>query len=529
MNASSGTTPTRRQAVAEILLVFAVFCLQGAWPVPDVNEPYYLGKAIHFWNPDWAPGDFFLESADAHHVFCVTYGWLSLWLPPLALAWFGRLVTWGLMAWAWRRLSFALVPRRWLSILTAGLFVCLLERCHMAGEWVIGGVEAKGFAYVLVLLGLEALVRGRWNRMWLLFGGAAAFHVLVGGWSAVAASIAWIAQGKGRPPLRSMWLALVGGLVLSLPGLVPSVMLTWGVEPELVGRANRIYVFGRLSHHLASAYFPAIYVCRFLLLAAVLLVLERITPPDGGRRRLRTFVVGAVLIAATGMAVNFLVPFDEALAAGLLRFYWFRLSDVAVPLAVSLVGTRFVLHALAVRPRLGKLALAVVLLVAGLHVGWYGLIRCVPHPPRGVRLASQAADRRAGLATYAAWRRACDWVGQPGNVPADARFITPVMSQTFKWYTGHSEVATWKDVPQDARSIVRWWGRLQDVYATGSREPGRQWCESLGQLGSWRLWWLAAKYEADYVLTWRWPEVNLEVVYENELYVVYRLTNPAKP
>ena len=47
----------------------------------------------------------------------------------------------------------------------------LIERFHMAGEWVIGGVEAKGFAYVLVFLGLEAVVRNRWNRAWLLLGG----------------------------------------------------------------------------------------------------------------------------------------------------------------------------------------------------------------------------------------------------------------------------------------------------------------------------------------------------------------------
>jgi len=528
-NGSSSVTPTRRQVVTEIAAVFAVFFLQGAWPVPDVNEPYYLGKAIHFWNPDWASGDFFLESADAHQVFCFAYGWLSIWLAPLILAWFGRLLTWGLMAWAWRRLSFAVVPRRWFSILTAALFVCLLERCHMAGEWVIGGVEAKGFAYVLVLLGLEALVLGRWNRMWLLLGGASAFHVLVGGWSVVAAAIAWIGQGKGRPPLRSMWLALLGGLLLSLPGLVPSVMLTWGVEAELVRRANVIYVFARLPHHLAPAYFPAIHVCRFLLLAAVLFGFELITPLDGRRFRLRMFVVGALLIAAMGMGVNVLVAFDAALAAGLLRFYWFRLSDVAVPLAVSLVGARFALHVLRIRPRLGKAALAIVVLVAGLHAGWNALNRCAAHPPRGVRVASGGADRAAQLAIYSAWRRACDWVAQPANVPAGARFITPVMSQTFKWYTGHSEVATWKDVPQDARSIVCWWERLQQVYTTGSGKPGQRWCQSLGQRGAWRLRWLGAKYEADYVLTRRWPRLELEVVYENEFYIIYRLTDRREP
>ena len=189
-------------ALIEIALIFAVFCIQGAWPVPDVNEPYYLGKAIHYWNPDWLRGDFFMESADTHKVFYFTFGWLSLWLSPVALVWTGRIVTWLLLAWAWRRLSVAVVPRPWYSVLTAALFVCLMERCHMAGEWVIGGVEAKGFAYVLVFLGLEALVRNRWNRALLLFGAAAAFHVLVGGWAAVAAGMAWLWLIKPRPAGR---------------------------------------------------------------------------------------------------------------------------------------------------------------------------------------------------------------------------------------------------------------------------------------------------------------------------------------
>ena len=80
---------------AEVGLVFLVFFIQGAVPVPEVNEPYYLGKAIHFWNPHWAANDFFLNTADCHKVFYVTFGWLALWLAPPALAWVGRLLTWG--------------------------------------------------------------------------------------------------------------------------------------------------------------------------------------------------------------------------------------------------------------------------------------------------------------------------------------------------------------------------------------------------------------------------------------------------
>ena len=38
-----------------------------------------------------------------------------------ALAWTGRLITWWLLAWSWRRLSFAVLPRPGWSILTAAI------------------------------------------------------------------------------------------------------------------------------------------------------------------------------------------------------------------------------------------------------------------------------------------------------------------------------------------------------------------------------------------------------------------------
>ena len=167
--------------------------------MPDVNETVYPAHMKHAWDPAWAPGDPYLQSADAHGVINGAIGWLSLFLPLPAFSWVGRILTWWLLAWSWRRLSFALVPRPWWSVISAGLFVCLQERCQMAGEWVIGGLESKGFAYVLVFLALEMLVRGRWNAMFGLLGAASAVHVLVGGWSAIAAGIAWLVSGRDSP------------------------------------------------------------------------------------------------------------------------------------------------------------------------------------------------------------------------------------------------------------------------------------------------------------------------------------------
>jgi hypothetical protein len=543
----------------EIALVFAVFCVLGAWPVPDVNESHYLGRAIHFWNPDWAHGDFFLESADTHKVFYFTFGWLSLLLGPAVLAWTGRLLAWLLLAWSWRRLSIAIVPRPWYSVLTAAVFVCLTERCHMAGEWVIGGVEAKDFAYVFVFLGLEAIIRNRWNRGLLLFGAAAAFHVLVGGWAVVAAGVAWLRlRCRGRPncdtpPLRLLWPGLLGGLLLSLPGLWPSLALDWGVDAQIAHRAHEIYVFERLPHHLVLAGMHREFIARFALLCLLWLLLgtweKRARLPETqqvGICYLRAFITGAVAITLAGAAINLLIYLgDRGLAADLLRYYWFRLSDVLVPLGVALEGVALAVglaaggtdtHDVADitnapqvqsggtqrsrwRRTLGLFRyrwLALLLLLAGYHLVDRVLDYINSQQPRSHKID--------GMEDFEDWREICEWVATSGKIPPGARFLTPRMAQTFKWYTGHSEVATWKDIPQDATELVQWWARLQDLYATGLPPPQPRWRLTLTDLSAERLRKLGTKYGADYLIDERSDSPpDLPLTYGNERYGIYRL------
>jgi hypothetical protein len=503
-----------RRTWLEIGLVLLVFVVHAAWPVPDVNEPHYLGKAIHYWNPDWVGDDFFLDSADTHKVFYFAYGWLSLVLPPVAFAWAGRLITWALLAVAWQRFSYAVVPARWWSVLTAALLVTLVEHAHMAGEWIVGGVEAKGFAYVFVLLGMEALVRGHWGRTWLLLGAASLFHVLVGGWAVVAAGVAWMLSPGERPTVRSMAPALFGGFLLSLPGLIPSLLLSRGVDPEAVAQANYIYVYQRLGHHLAPTQFPPSYVLRFLGLVFFWTLLRQDADDSPARYRLDRFVVGTLAVGLVGAAIGIWGYFEPVGAAGWLRFYWFRLVDVAVPIGVSTRLVGWIFDRWHARPQLVTVALAAAVLLPAVHLGNLAAVRLRPTVPR--------AD--AGrVVHYGAWRLACQWIAEPGNVPPDARFLTPRMAQTFKWYTGHSEVATWKDIPQDPESIVRWWNRIHRLHATGLDPPFDPWRPSLAWLGPARLSALGKLYGAGYVITRAQPRLPLPIVYRNRRYIIYRL------
>ena len=98
------------------------------------------------------------------------------------------------------------------------------------------------------------------------------------------------------------------------------------------------------------------------------------------------------------------------------------------------------------------------------------------------------------------------------------------MAQTLPWYTGRITVATWKDVPQDAKDLVEWWSRLEALYGTGSQPPEPRWHPSLSELGGERLRQLGAKYGAQYAIAERTdPPLKLPMLYGNANYVVYRL------
>ncbi len=522
----------------EFTLILAIFALHGSWPVPDSNEAHYINKARHYWDPSWCAGDFFLESADAHQVFYWTFGWLTQLFPMATVACIGRWLTWGLLAWTWRRLSWSIVPVPWIAVLSAALFVNLNEQMHMAGEWVIGGVEAKGFAYAAIFAALEALVRGRWQRVWILLGLATALHVLVGGWALLAAGLAWLASGRtanraARPTLLSMLPSMMIGALLALPSVWYGLALTWGDDPAIVREANQIYVFERLHHHLAAERFAEGFIRRHLLLGVAWLALAWWVPKwgrgsgIGGREEertatdgsLRCFISATLLFALVGLALSFALRDDRDLLASLMRYYWFRSSDAFVPVGVALLASLAAVKSWQRSRTVGFFGFALL-------IGMIGMVQATswPNIPVAILLGDAPATPRADKKIdFADWRAVCDW--SAANSQPDDLFLTPRITATFRWYAERPEVVNHKDIPQDAGNIVEWWRRINVLHATHSGDPLFRWHKSYSALGRARLFALAGQFGADYVIVQLREDIvplTIEPLYQNKSFAVYQ-------
>jgi len=289
----------------------------------------------------------------------------------------------------------------------------------------------------------------------------------------------------------------VGAFVCALPGLIPTLYLEHGVAGQVAAEASRIQVFERLSHHLDIDAMASWHKYRFCILLVTWIVLAWHTSSNRGLRRVNLVVCGAIVIAAGGIFIHKgLEAYCQVhgrttdqfhlIAAPFLRYYWYRMSDSLLPVGAALscveclrkYGRNHVQHARVLCA--GVVAVVVwswVEMVVIAHNA--GIPRAVSQPlPNHVLLGatlamsddSYVADGEGyyneGAVThykwYTDWQTVCKWI--KSHTPNDALFLTPRHQQSFKWYAERAEVATWKDMPQDARSVVLWRRRLEEFY-----------------------------------------------------------------
>ena len=119
-------------------------------PAPGVNEPHYLAKALHWIDPAWCQGDFFLESSNPHLVFYTLVGPGTAVLTFPAVAWLGRVLVLSLLATGWVAMVRRLVPDTWAGWTATTAFLLAASIGNLSGEWVVGGFESKVVAYGLL-------------------------------------------------------------------------------------------------------------------------------------------------------------------------------------------------------------------------------------------------------------------------------------------------------------------------------------------------------------------------------------------
>ncbi|MCA9072991.1 MAG: hypothetical protein KDA84_28905 [Planctomycetaceae bacterium] len=500
-------------------VVFASLLLFSAIrsPAPGVNEPHYLCKAKHYWNTEWCPDDFFLTSSNPHLVFYVTVGSLTNLLTLEETTWIGRLAGLALLAWGWVRCIGRVVPGVWTSVWVMWMYLATAAVGNWSGEWMVGGVEGKVFAYGFGFWAIAAWWDQQLKRSALWGGLAVSFHPVVGGWIVISAVGAILASALFKPRSENIrkeasrsvslfnWgLGLVIFVLACLPGIWPAIQLLDSADVRQANIVTWIQVFYRLQHHLDPMTFSHTSYATYGLLVVLWLVARFRLNWGSSERWFAWFVGGSIVIALVGVGLGYgerpIESIDDITwQYRLLKFYPFRLADVMVPIAVCVTVAGLVRQRLDESPLrnwLGSRAQAGVrcwLLFASVFI--YSLV--VPAVDRNPSRMDDDQLRD--------WLETCEWIRK--ETPSDTIVWTPKNSWAFKWYAQRGEYVSRKDCPQDAAGIIEWNERMgHKLHEAFQREP--------------KLGYAIFRKGKGFLPT--------GLIYENEFYEIYDLSGYAR-
>ena len=453
--------------VISVWLSFLVFSFWQA-PIPAVNEPHWLAKAKHYWQPDWCAQDVFLASSNTHRVYYQTIGALTTVVSFEETAVIGRLLGYLVLALGWTSLCRSTTGRIESAFPAAWLFLLLASIGNLSGEWLVSGIEGKVFSYGFVFLGIASLFDARWIRAGLFTGLGIAFHPLIGIWSVIACGMAVVFAAVGRNEQRTslseigkaarqpMFVAGAAVLIaISLAGVLPALQAIGGATPDDTRVANFLQVFHRLDHHLDPMDFAGWRYGMYLSLAIVAWLLLRLGEKRSQMTWMGRVVLASVIIAAVGWVIGYRdssIPDVELwekmplydLRSNLLKFYPFRLVDIVLPVLVAILLARH--------------------LTSRLNHFYPGAIRVGLVATIAVSLwlaNGRGSVNRLSPQQQADWLQACQWIRD--NTDEDALVHTPRQSWAFKWFAQRAEFVSLKDCPQDAAGIIEWNNRLNGI------------------------------------------------------------------
>jgi hypothetical protein len=494
------------------------------------NEVDVLPLAKQFADPNWIHNDWYLSSeTNYRYLFQVIFGWLIVHLGFLPTSIIGRLICYTLVAWGIVLLGQKLgLSLSYLLLATIAVTYQGSLQGAIAGEWFVGGIEAKAVAYGLILLAIALMLQRKYVLMTLLLGLATSFHVLVGGW-AFLTTLGWFYL---RPRKRLLKLGHKGWL-LPIIYLIASAGAIPGSLQQLLTSAPLgnispafIYVFLRLPHHLNPfAWHPILWlrlIVYLAILARCMISLKQKADAKGwkaedyARFELAEFTLISLIPFVAGVAIAF---FDHQ--GTWLQYYPFRFGDMMLPLTTSLLLAcnleKFSPQKLKLRFWLAT-CLSCILFVQSAFFTQQAI--AVPTFPS----KQQDVDPQ--------WKLMSDWIRD--HTAEDAIIIShPWKLANFTWMTERATIAKLKLFPQTKEAIVEYYERLNDlsggavakIYFGDEELDQRKTVKAISvgfsNLNTAQVQELMTKYQSNYFLTDDLHHLDLPIVHTQAAYILY--------
>ncbi len=499
-----------------VVLVAAVHFLVPAYVD---NEPTYVVGPIKILHPEFLAGHPFVQRWNPYFLvfdsvvspFYLIDNWLAV---TLVL----RVVIWGFQAWALTKLCRTLGLAPWTVVVMVVSWLSV-EQTLAAGEWVFGCTSAKPVGYGFVFLALDAVLRKRFAAAGVYAGLAACFHILVGGWAALALGGATLAQGGRDGRWRALATYAIPAALVGAVGLAPAglaILLHSPADPAAVAEATRVNVLWVNPFHLDPEYFlsaPEYLKLVLYLIGTLALLWSALPRPQANAVIVFLGVVAGVF--AVGLVAR------KVDAFWFLKYYPFRVADGMYPMFFWL-GAALLLQRFA--RRIDRWGAAGIVVMAALFVPpavrWVnnGPLEDPAHKDHATvasvlvhpSLRGLGSEARARLLEWrhlvrgqarADERRMAAWIRE--NTTPDAVFIIPPRAYSFPLEARRIEFISFKTFTID--KIRDWRDRFEALNGGPFRTRGREIVAELSEhydaLTPGRVDAIRRHYRVDYILT----------------------------
>lgn len=472
------------------------------------NEMDVIPYAKAVYTPSFLPNDWYLHTQIAYrYLFSFPLGFLAEKGGLVFALIVGRLISYAFLSVAITRLIFNLkaTQNELIYLLASLLFFSFFPAGMGAGEWMIGGLETKVFAYGFVLLSLSSALKK--EKTWTLIFAALAldFHLLIGIYHLFALLPIFYLQRQKNEKTRRKTVENIG-LFLFIGSFGIYGIFQGIIDNQETGQeAWKIYVQLRVPFHTLPSVFPSTFWIKLILFSGIQLLIFTQTKREK-LRFLSSYALFTSLICVVGLLV---FSFSDI---GNLRFYFFRFSDALLPLLTLFASSAFFFEKQPVflpsKQGLWKLVLSLSI-----------LFMCTPQllhfvqewQKSGTTLLENAGpDPALGK-----------WISK--HTPQTAVFLIPPDNSFFYIQSERAQFVSWKHFPQDKKSILEWQRRLKLINRGNEFHNLNEVQFSYNQLTSEDIRQMAKKETFSYVVMPKTNRLDLPVVKVSKENILYRI------
>lgn len=451
--------------------------------------------------------------------------WL-LFHDAVKVALVGRILVWIFLAFT--LVKFAKFSGIKQYSIVVGLFFWLSTSQNLtAGEWIFGGVEQKCFAYGFLFVSLTLIMQGKVILAGVSCGIAIWFHLLVGGWGAIAitGALGLCNRTFGWP--KTIWFITVVALIFIpyLPIVYKYAVLASDTLPSNAGNLplDELIVTVRNPHHLDPYFFLTIKnglkVC--IIVFCTIYVLPLVLSKEKSQF-LTWFLMMLLLIASFGVLARPLNLY------WFLKLYPFRIADVLVVLLFWLIIPQAIItkrHSLFLMKT--SLSLQKIVLISMVLFALSQMPTAINNlKVRTIGTVSSWYNYRSGFTSKFA--ETTEWIKL--NTKKKSVFVVDPCEWNFLINTERATIVSYKIAPANSR-FAEWYERvkiLNDDDDFGGMTSMTNTCKEIRNnfttLSKHKLERIKYKFNAEYYLTYfRRGDLEKNLVYHNEEYYLYSL------